>query len=99
MKKFTWGLFCNLSTYAAVQYPNSRRVVRFMPAGVGWDFGTMQEFLGFLGMFEIRLTSRRWAALDGIHGLPWKHNRNIVKNEKKKKNNKKYACVSDPGNT
>lgn len=27
---------------------------RFMQAGVGWDFGTPQEFFGFLGMFEIR---------------------------------------------
>lgn len=55
---------------------------RFMQAGVRWDFGTRQEISGFLGMFKIRLTSTGWAALDGIHGLPWKHNRNMVKNKR-----------------
>lgn len=64
---------------------------RFMQAGVGWDFGTPQEFFGFLGMFEIRTG---WAALDGIHGLPWKHNRNMFKN-------KRVKCIHvwDQGNT
>lgn len=38
--------------------------------------------LVFLGMFKIRLTSTGWAALDGIHGLPWKHNRNMVENKR-----------------
>lgn len=53
-------------------------VWRFMQAAIRWDFGTLQEFFGFLGMFEIR---SGWAALDGIHGLPWKHNRNMFKNK------------------
>lgn len=56
---------------------------RFMQAGVRWDFGTIgQEFFGFLRMFKIRLTSTGWAALDGIHRFPWKHNRNMVKNKR-----------------
>lgn len=53
-----------------------------MQAGVRWDFRTRQEISGFLGMFKIRLTSMGWTALDGIHGLPWKHNRNMVKNKR-----------------
>lgn len=44
---------------------------RFMQTGIRWDFGTLQEFFAFLGMFKICLG---WAA---IHGLPWKHNRNM----------------------
>lgn len=55
---------------------------RFMQAGVRWDFGTRQENSGFLGMFKIRLTSTGWAALDRTHGLPWKHNRNMVKSKR-----------------
>lgn len=52
---------------------------RFMQAGVTWDFcNTAGGSLVFLGTFQIRLTSTGWAALDGIHELPWKHNRNMV---------------------
>lgn len=33
-------------------------------------------------MFKNRLTSTGWAALDEIHKLPWKHNRNMDKNKR-----------------
>lgn len=51
---------------------------RFMQAGIRWDFGTLQEFFGFLGMFKI---CPGWAA---IHGLPWKQNGNMFKNKRVK---------------
>lgn len=54
-------------------------VWRFMQAAIRWDFGTLQEFFGFSG--ECLRSAREGPPLDGIHGLPWKHNRNMFKNK------------------
>lgn len=50
VKKFTWGLFCNLSSRAAAQYLNSRTVVEIYASGRQTRFfGTFGFFFFFPG--------------------------------------------------
>lgn len=54
-----------------------------MQAGVRWNFETQQQISGFSGnILRSASPAQDELHLDGFHGFPWKHKRNIVKNKR-----------------